>query len=306
MIRLILLRMKLSKSTKNQKNNKDSSANSDRKIFYQAQKSFPNQKSESQLLLKKIESRKRGARSTRVVFRKKHGIIKKVLLLVFAFGLCIFLLLKFNIPDHFKISTITVTGSQGFVNADDVKNLVEKNSIGKYIFFVKEDEISNILLRNFLGAKKIYVKKDYPNSLNVFIEERIPTAVIYDNEGNYFLIDSEGYVLGLIEEGFSNLPEIRYEGPVVVGSFLEKDIVPISLDIIKFADRENLKIYDMRFYSDYVRLYISGDIEVYMGYGKDHDISFRTIKSLLRKSADEGRTIEKIDLRYDKVIVLYD
>jgi len=26
----------------------------------------------------------------------------------------------------------------------------------------------------------------------------------------------------------------------------------------------------------------------------------------LRKSADEGRTIEKIDLRYDKVIVLYD
>ena len=149
MIRLILSRMKLSKSTKNQKNNKSFSANSDRKIFYQAQKSFPNQKSESQLLLKKIESRKRGARSTKVIFRKKHGIIKKILLLVFVLGLCISLLLKFNVPDYFKISTITVTGSQGFVNADDVKNLVEKNSIGKYIFSSRKMKFQTFFLGIF-------------------------------------------------------------------------------------------------------------------------------------------------------------
>jgi cell division septal protein FtsQ len=291
---------------KNRKKSKPVSKKSDYKNIYYPQKSFPNQTKESQLLLKNIENKKRRVISSRTVLRKRHGIVKKILISLFISGLCIFLFIKFHVADYFKISAVNVTGSHGFVSAEDVRNLTEKNAAGKFIFSVNEEELSNILLKNFLGAKKIYVRKNYPNSLDVFIEERVPLAVVYNSEGGRFIIDSEGYVLGVVDENFSDLPEIKYEGSIMVGNFLERSIVPISTNILNFAALEKLRVSNMSFFSDYVRLYVNGGVEVYMDYDKDYRKSLKTVKALLKESDEGGKTLEKIDLRYDKVIVLYD
>jgi len=172
--------------------------------------------------------------------------------------------------------------------------------------FWNSDISLTIISKSFLGAKNVFVKKDYPNSLNVFIEERVPVAFVYNSEDEFYLIDADGYVLGMVTDGLQDLPRISYEGSVLVGTFLDKDIIPISIEILKFADREDLRISSMSFTPNYAKLYLNVGPEVFMGYTKEIEKSLRTIKALLNSSKSNEEVIKKIDLRYDKVIVLYD
>jgi cell division septal protein FtsQ len=268
--------------------------------------SFPNQTKESQVLLKKIKNRKRRVINSRVVLRKKHGVVWKVILLILVMGVAAFLFFNYDVPGYFKISKANIVGAGVFVNNEDIKNLIERNTFEKYIFSVNEIELSEVLTKSFLGAKSIAVKKDYPNSISVYVEERVPLAVVYNSDEEYFLIDSEGFVLGLITNSFLDLPKINYEGQIITGTFLEKDIIPISIEILKFAEQENLKISSMSFNPNYAKLYLDTGAEVFIGYDKENQKSLRTIKALIDNSDNEKNMIKKIDLRYDKVIVLYD
>ena len=133
--------------------------------------SFPNQTKESQVLLKNIKNRKRRVINSRIVFRKKHGVVGKIILSILILGIGVFLFFKFDVPEYFKASRVNVVGAGTFVNNEDIKNLVERNTFGKYIFSVNEIELGDVLSKSFLGAKSITVKKDYPNSVDVYVEE---------------------------------------------------------------------------------------------------------------------------------------
>lgn len=297
--------MKLFKSQKKSKNripvvNKTSLRHSSRAQTYS------NHSRESQILLKNINEKKRRVINSRVVLRKKHGAFLKILLFTALLGIVIYLLIRFDVPGYFKIASVSIEGTERFVSTEDVRNIVERNAFGTFIFSVDEKSLSEIISKSFLGAKNVFVKKDYPNSLNVFIEERVPVAFVYNNEDEFYLIDADGYVLGMVTDGLQDLPRISYEGSVLVGTFLDKDIIPISIEILKFADREDLRISSMSFTPNYAKLYLNVGPEVFMGYTKEIEKSLRTIKALLNSSKSNEEVIKKIDLRYDKVIVLYD
>jgi len=275
------------------------------KIYY-GNNPLANKTDESQALLRKIKNRKRSVITPKVVFRKKHGIFKKILFLLLLLALGAFLIYKFELIEYFNVSFVEVRGADSFVSREDVKNLTERNSFEQSIFFIKEEEIVGILKKSFLGAKNIEIEKKFPNSLIVSVEERIPLAIVHNNDGDDFLIDSEGYVLGMVKEGFYDLPSINYEGSIVIGTFLEKDIIPISIEILKFAEQEDLKISSMSFYPNHTKLFVDRNVEVYMDYDKDSEKSLKTINALLKGSDPDEKMLKKIDLRYDKVIVLYD
>lgn len=297
--------MKLFKSQKKSKNgitvvNKTSLRNSTKG------RNYLKHSRESQILLKNINERKRRVINSRLVLRKKHGVFLKILFLLIFLGAFGYLFFKFDVPGYFKITNVSIIGTERFVSTEDVKNIVDRNAFGKYIFSLEEQELSEVISKSFLGAKNVFVKKDYPNSLNIFIEERVPVAFVFNNKDEFYLIDADGYVLGMVTDGLQELPRINYEGSVVVGTFLDKDIIPISIEILKFADREDLKISSMSFTPNYAKLYLNIGPEVFMGYVKDIEKSLRTIKALVSSSKNNEEVIKKIDLRYDKVIVLYD
>jgi len=264
------------------------------------------QTSGSDIVLKNIVNRKRGLKSSKVMFRKHHGLAKKVLVFLIILGIFSYFVYKFNILNYFKISDVYVEGASEFVSAEDIRLVVERNSIGQSIFLINTGNLVDIVQRSFLGAKTVKVEKEYPDKIIVVIEERVPLAIVYNDENEYFLIDSDGYVLGVVEKGFSDLPKIRYEEGIVIGTFLEKEIIPVSIEILKFAEEEELKISSMSFYPKYTRLFAGKGTEVFIGYDKDRKESLKTVNALIKKLESEGKTIRKIDLRYDKVIVLYD
>ena len=178
--------MKLFKSQKKSKNripivNKTSLRHSSRAQTYS------NHSRESQILLKNINEKKRRVINSRVVLRKKHGAFLKILLLTALLGIIVYLLIRFDVPGYFKISNVSIAGTERFVSTEDVRNIVERNAFGTFIFSVDEKSLSEIISKSFLGAKNVFVKKDYPNSLNVFIEERVPVAFVYNNEDEFYL-----------------------------------------------------------------------------------------------------------------------
>ncbi|NMB91534.1 FtsQ-type POTRA domain-containing protein [candidate division WWE3 bacterium] len=263
------------------------------------------QVSGSDLVLKRINKRRKTFKNPKAVLRSHHGMAKKIFVSCLLVGVFVFIMSKFNILEYFKVNSIKVLGSSKFVNEKDIKTLVEKNSLGRSIFAINTENLKDTLKKNFLGAKNIEVEKDYPNTLKVVVEERTPIAILYNDKGIFYLIDSDGYVLGIVDKNYLELPKIRYEDDISVGNFLDKDIIPVSVDILKFAEKEELNVSSMSFYPKYTKIYV-GSTEVYIGYDKSREKSIETVGALIKKLSVEGKVAKKIDLRYDKVIVLYD
>lgn len=277
-----------------------------RRQAYKSKVSPTAQTSGSELFLNKLIQRKRSITTPKIILRKHHGLAKKIFVTVVLISLLAYAIYKFKPLDYFKISLVEINGALKFVNEKDIKTLAEKNSLNQSIFLINTNYLSEVLKKNFLGAKNIDIEKKYPDKLKIIVEERTPLAVVYTDKEDYYLIDSDGYVLGIVDKRFSDLPKIKYEGEVSVGSFLEKEMIPVSVEILKFAEKEELKVSSISFYPKYTKVYVGTGAEIYIGYDKDREQSMKTVGSLIKKLSVEGKIVKKIDLRYDKVIVLYD
>jgi cell division septal protein FtsQ len=202
---------------------------------------------------------------------------------------------------------IKVTGVRSFVNITDITEVAKENVIGSSIFTVNSVKTQNKLMETFQGAEEIKVIKKYPSTINVKVRERSPVALVHHtNSDDYFLVDGEGYILGIIDRERTNLPEITYEGEIKVGTFVDKRMVPLYMELVNSLNEEKLKVSSMSFYPKYALVYINDGIETFISNDRDKSESVRTASALIKQLVLEGKKIKKIDLRYDKVIVSYE
>jgi cell division septal protein FtsQ len=205
------------------------------------------------------------------------------------------------------VSRINVTGPKNYVSLVDITEVAKENANGISIFSVNSSETQKKLLEAFQGAKEIRVSKRYPATINVKVIERTPVALVHNsNSEEFFLVDEEGYILGLIDRNITNLPEIAYEGDIKVGTFVDKRMVPLYMELVNALNEEKLNVSSMSFYPKYALVYINDGIQTFISNDRDKLESVRTISALIKQLMLEGKKIKKIDLRYDKVIVSYE
>ena len=270
-------------------------------------RSRPVQTSGNQILLNKIRNRRRGIKSPRVFARKYHTAIK-ILAAMFVIGSLSYLSYKFiYLSPKFSVRAVSVVGGGKFVNLQDFQNVSEQKTIGHSIFSIDTKELENLLKTNFLGAKSVETSLDYPDTVVIKVEERLPVAVVTSGKKSdvHYLIDNEGYVLGEVSDEFMDLPEIIYEGDMRVGAFLDGRIVPVSIEILTEAGKAGLNVSSISFRERYSKLYL-GATEVYLSNLKGIGESVQKLEKLYKNLLLEGKRVIKIDLRYDKVIVLYE
>lgn len=267
----------------------------------------PIQTSGNQILLNKIRSRRRGIKSPRV-FARKYRTVIKILVVLLVLGLLSYLSYKYiYLSPKFAVKTVSVVGGGKFVNLQDFKNISEQKTIGQSIFNIDPEELENLLKTNFLGARSVEASLDYPDTVVIKVEERMPVAVVTSGKKDavHYLIDNEGYVLGEVSDEFMDLPEIIYEGDTRVGTFLDVRIVPVSIEILREAGNAGLNVSSISFKERYSKLYL-GATEVYLSNFKGIGESVEKLEKLYKNLLLEGKSVIKIDLRYDKVIVLYE
>jgi len=266
----------------------------------------PVQTSGNDLLLRKIQKRRRGVKSPRVVARKYRTPLRMLIAAV-ALSLAVYFSYKYiYMNPKFSVKNVLVIGGGKFVNEEDFTNISRQKFVGRSIFSINIQESAANLKNNFLGARNVEISKDYPDSIVVKIEERIPVALIRSSEGKfYYLIDKEGYVLGEVSDEFMDLPKIIYDGDIRVGSFINDKIVPVSIEILSEAGKAGLDVSSVSFKERYSKLYL-GPTEVYISNMKDIKQSVSALGKLYKNLLLQGKLVTKIDLRYDKVIVSYE
>ena len=213
--------------------------------------------------------------------------------------------LLFIKTNRFAITDISIQGAQTYVNSHDLEALVQNKAYGTNILLLDTSKLSKNLAQTFLGAKKIQIKRALPNKLAVVVTERAPMAVIY-NDNDYYIIDDEGYVLGVSDKNALALPKIRFEGDVKVGYFINSNLVPVYLELMSALSDQNVKASSVSFYPNYVQLYLDTSTQVLLSGTKNVEESVGTFADLYKQLGLEGKTVKKIDLRYDKVIVSYE
>lgn len=206
----------------------------------------------------------------------------------------------------FTVKNIRITGTKSFVNQADAYEVVKEKVFGKSLFSFDTVGLEENLLDTFLGSKAVKVYKVYPGTISIEFQERIPLALVYREDSEHFMVDEDGYVLGIVDEERTNLPRIKYEGDTRVGEFVDKNMVPIYLELVSALSEQKVKVSSMSFYPKYARLYVSEGVETLISNDKNKSDSVKILSELLRQLGLEGKKVAKIDLRYDKVIVSYD
>ncbi len=205
----------------------------------------------------------------------------------------------------FRIENIVINGTQEYVNSHDVYLLAENNTKGENIFKFQTEALAKKLETNLLGAKSYDIQKDYPNTIIITVVERVPIAMIFGDGDDYYLIDDDGYVLGYADPQKEDLPKIHYEKDIKIGLFIDKNLVPLYLELTELFQKEDVKVSSMSFSPKYVNLYLENGATALIGNDKNKAEALSAISSLIKDSELEGRQIRRIDFRYDKVIVLF-
>ena len=206
---------------------------------------------------------------------------------------------------YFDVQEVSIFGTKQFVNAADIHQMADSNTLGHNLIKFNTADLEKKLENNFLGAKNVVVEKTYPDKLKIIIIERTPIAVIYQNQEENFLVDEDGYVLGFADPKAVDLPRLRYEKEIKVGLFIDKQIVPLYLELTELLDQEKIKVSSMSFNPNYVQFFLDKGVEVLVGNEKDKSEAIKAISALLQQSNVDDQEIQRIDLRYDKVIVLF-
>lgn len=207
---------------------------------------------------------------------------------------------------YFKITTLEIRGAKNFVNPTDLRTMAENLCLAKNIFGYNSGKLSEVLMENFKGASAISVKKKFPGTIIVNVTERHPLALIVNtNKHDYYLVDNEGYVLGVADRQTTNLPEITYDGTIKVGEFINSDLIPVYLSLVAAIDTYKVDVSSMSFFPRYTQVFLRKGTEVLIGNDKSKTEALGIVKSLLKQLDVEGRKANRIDLRYDKVIVSF-
>lgn len=248
----------------------------------------------------------RKTRNIRYLKRKGRTYVRALAVL---FIVSLGLLLSFTVltgNDYFWINNVQVTGTQAYVNDTDLKEMVRNISYGSNLFFYNTRKSEEILKENFQGARNIKIKKKLPDTLSVQVEERIPLVIMYNNGFDFFLVDEEGYVLGIVDESSTNLPRVFYEGDIKVGYFIKPELISVFMEVLGAMDVEKILASSVSVHKRYIKLFLDDSVEVYIGNDKDKLAAVKLLNTLLKQLYAEGKSVKKVDLRYDKVIVSYD
>lgn len=210
------------------------------------------------------------------------------------------------VTDTFHLVYFEVTGASEYVNENDLKNFLYSNYESKNLLLLDTTQLSSELKDVFLGAYNFEISKKWPDTLFIQVEERSPLAVLVSEKYNdKYMIDREGYVLGIVDSSRDDLPEIHYKGELKIGTFVDKNLVPVYSELLTATENSEVKVSSVSFYPKYISFFTEDGIQVLIDNEANKFESILVLSRLLHRLTLEGKDATSIDLRYDKVVVSY-
>ena len=260
-----------------------------------------------------FKDRKQGRGSKKNTFR-----FKKIILLMFTIAIFTTALWFFYLSNTFKITSIEISG-EFRVSQEEIENLIKRNLEGrKFIFpndniFVLNKEIIIEDLQNNYNFAKIEVSKIIPDKLSVVLSDRQYRAIWFE-EGNYYYIDDQGYVLDKIntleEIDLDNYPIIENQSAILIkDNIVNKEIE--SIDFILQAwqsfkeEKSDLSIekFIIKNEKNSLNLQLASGPVLYLNLLEDSKEQINNFIILYQEEIkDNIDSLNYIDLRYNETI----
>jgi len=231
---------------------------------------------------------------------KRRAATKNIILGLLTLGVVGFGIWAYVKYKPFDIVTTEVEGAQRFVNRQDVKNIVDQQVLGKNCLTLDTKALEKTIGATFLATKSVKATRVLPNALKVQLTERVPIALIQDEE--FYFVDSDGFVLGMADKSATNLPVINYSQKVEVGKFVDPSAVSYYFDLIKALDEDGISVSTISSFPRYTSFF-TGDTAVFFTNAQSAKSQVKIFAKMIEAFKTEGRKPKKIDLRFDKVIV---
>lgn len=238
------------------------------------------------------------SRLTIVVPYKPMGVFLILLLL----GTTIFLLFR---SDLFLVRQIEIEGKRVFVREDDLRSTTSF-FLARSIFFADASQIERRIKQEFLTVAKIRVEKRLPDRLVIEVWEREPLLKV-ETVGGQFLADSEGLIFASAPVGL-DLPVLNLsEQKIGLGSRLEGKIIAAVLKITQVIKEMGFITLTRVSVNEQGEIVIQSDLAAEVLFDADSDIEYQlsSLQAILRRVKMEGKKLTKVDLRFQRPIVVY-
>ncbi len=212
---------------------------------------------------------------------------------------------------------------------------------GKNMLFLNSEELATIIKAKFPCLSSIRLRKQFPDTISVSISERIPAAFLkvgvfvpeplvldtpeatsssqsaqpqvtrdeflfndaefpqlyaVDKEG-VILTENPGYVPDIVTFYFESERELR------PSEVLDKDLIQNSLGILAQLKERSIAVDQAKVSRD--SLYILGESKYIFKLKKDPGRQVISLQLILQKAKIDSVSVDKVDLRFDKPVVVY-
>ncbi|HUS51988.1 MAG TPA: hypothetical protein VMX77_00815 [Candidatus Bathyarchaeia archaeon] len=247
--------------------------------------------------------------------RRKHlALIFKSALLVLFLSLLIPFSLFLLKSDFLAIKRVTCFVDDLACPGDYWTNLLGF-SLGKNFFVFPAGEAEEKMMAAFPDIEKATISKVFPDQIKMVVKLRKPVAAIAYQEdfkqetatfsAEFLIVDEKGIIfqktgspLGL---------------PVILTDYLERgdlgqkvDYHPVcqSVDLVILLSKLGLKPESVRVSGQEIQLQFEGDLEVFFSSEKEASVQVGSLQLILSRTKIEGKRLKRVDLRFDKPVIV--
>jgi hypothetical protein len=224
------------------------------------------------------------------------------ILIVLAITLATFLLLaRFN--QYFTVRKIEVDGT---ISGQLIKGV--GSYAGRSILLIAEDQLEKEVIRENSFIKEVKVKKVYPDTIKLVIISQKPLAVLKVNNG-YFYLALDGRILAKEKKINEDLPLINYYQQFDYysensGNWMKYKEIETALQILRSCQDFGWEIDSIDINGLNMIAFKLNNKEILLTTEKDVKVQEYELMQIAHRFKIEGKDFEKIDLRFDKPVVL--
>lgn len=225
--------------------------------------------------------------------RRKSKTLYKLLLSLFIVSLCF--LVYFISSVLFKVRTIKTNAKE-----EDIASL--QNLKNRSIFSRLNDEVFFTLTKNY-HIKSASVQKHFPDTLFIEVIYREPLAVIIAANGQY-AVDSEGIILDTSEQIDPRI--YLSQSTLVPGNQISQKVVLDSLKIVAKTKDTIVNIKEIiPAQNNSAQLVLDSGTEVIIDNNINVDNTVSSLQTIVRRFTIEGKSVSKIDYRFEKPVITF-
>jgi len=176
-------------------------------------------------------------------------------------------------------------------------------SLGKNSFFLSAKKVTLQIKEDYPQLEEVKIKKNLPSGINFFLTTRQPQVAI--NGDKFHLVDEFGVVIEK-KDTPGDYPLVFFDPPAnlkIGDQFSQPEILKTISVIIGLK----LRLIEPKFakiISDtQIEIQLKDDIQTIFSLKKEVIVQLDSLQLILSRAKIEGRTLGRVDLRFDKPIV---